>query len=404
MKNTPKISVIITSYNVQNYIESTIKSIQEQTFKDIEIIIVDDGSSDKSPVIIKKYSTLDERIKPILLEGRSIGGVSTAANAGIKKATGLYIAFADGDDLYDKNFLELMWTSVSEFNPDISICDYDDFHDKTFDIILPSDSHCWETLPKENYFLVNKNERLSLLSLSPVPWRKIYKREFLINNKIFFPVVDRFFEDNPFHWNVLMNAKTCSTVRKRLCHHRLHRAGQTMEVNNPKAFEVLDHFPDLLKTLNSSHENDEDYNLYLFKWLIGNTMWVASINSNKSYKLLMQLSKKYLLHFDAKTIIKWYKKGLIKTNEVFFYESIIRKNAKLLSNSMNEKKGLLLMKFLVLSKYEKRKSLIKNHIKNRAKNLINRIFKTKENIEINQSIINHIEAIRLINTIKNNEK
>lgn len=115
----PIISIIVPVYNVEPYIRPCIDSILNQTFSDIEVILVNDGSTDNSGVICDEYANNDERVKVIHKE---YGGVSSARNVGIQNASGYYIGFVDGDDRISKDmYKELHRLSVST-NSDIAIC------------------------------------------------------------------------------------------------------------------------------------------------------------------------------------------------------------------------------------------------------------------------------------------
>lgn len=116
-----KISVIVPVYNTEKYIKKCIRSIIEQTLKEIEIIIVNDGSKDKSLEIIKDLMKQDRRIKLINKENE---GVSSARNSGIKMAKGKYIQFIDSDDWIEKEFLEKMYDFAEKENVDIVVSDY----------------------------------------------------------------------------------------------------------------------------------------------------------------------------------------------------------------------------------------------------------------------------------------
>ena len=115
-----KISVIVPIYKVEKYIRRCIDSIINQTYKDLEIILVDDGSPDNCPKIIEEYAKLDSRIKVIHKEN---GGLSSARNAGMKIATGDYLAFVDSDDTIDIKMYEVLYDVLKRNNADISVCD-----------------------------------------------------------------------------------------------------------------------------------------------------------------------------------------------------------------------------------------------------------------------------------------
>lgn len=115
------ISVIVPIYNASACIEKTVQSILEQTYKNIEIILIDDGSSDKSYSIIQELSKKDNRIQ---VYHKNNGGVSSARNLGISKANGKYTYFMDSDDLVDKKLLEVLHENIVKYCVEMSICNY----------------------------------------------------------------------------------------------------------------------------------------------------------------------------------------------------------------------------------------------------------------------------------------
>jgi len=114
-----KISVIVPIYNVQDYVDACVESIRKQTYKNLEIILVDDGSTDASGEICDKYAELDNRIKVIHKEN---GGLSDARNAALDICTGDYIGFVDGDDTIDEDMYELLYRNAVSHDADISMC------------------------------------------------------------------------------------------------------------------------------------------------------------------------------------------------------------------------------------------------------------------------------------------
>ena len=116
MKRMPKISVIIPVYKVEQYLPECLDSIINQTYKNLEIICIDDGSPDNSGKILDEYASKDNRIRVIHKEN---GGISSARNAGLDIATGDWISFVDSDDWLDINTYEKLLSSADEANTDI---------------------------------------------------------------------------------------------------------------------------------------------------------------------------------------------------------------------------------------------------------------------------------------------
>lgn len=115
------ISVVVPAFNIDKYIERCIKSILNQTYSNLEIIIVDDGSTDNTANIIDEYALKDYRIIPIHKEN---GGVSSARMEGIHRASGDWIGFVDGDDVIETNMYEVLMNNAIKYNADISHCGY----------------------------------------------------------------------------------------------------------------------------------------------------------------------------------------------------------------------------------------------------------------------------------------
>lgn len=124
----PEISVIIPVYNVEQYLKKCVDSVLEQSFKNIEVILVDDGSPDKCPEICDCYAKQDDRVIVVHKEN---GGLSSARNAGLKIARGRYIYFVDSDDWIVGNALEILLTIMQNTKSDVVIASYDLFFDET---------------------------------------------------------------------------------------------------------------------------------------------------------------------------------------------------------------------------------------------------------------------------------
>ena len=121
MKENIRISVIVPVYNLQDDLERCVVSIMAQTYSNLEIILIDDGSTDRSRDVIQKLAEMDGRIVPVYKEN---GGVTSARLAGLRKATGEYIGFVDGDDEIEPDMYEFLLKNALDYNADISHCGY----------------------------------------------------------------------------------------------------------------------------------------------------------------------------------------------------------------------------------------------------------------------------------------
>lgn len=180
----PKISVIVPIYNAEKYMEKCIESIINQAIKDIEIILIDDGSTDNSKEIIDRYAKNDERIKAIYQEN---SGPSVARNRGIKIAKGKYIGFVDSDDYIEVTMYEELYNLVKDEKIQVGMCAYNELHfyNNTQRItktrLHNNKVYNKEEIKKNIISTFAKNENYGFYSL----WNKIYLREWIIDLGIY---------------------------------------------------------------------------------------------------------------------------------------------------------------------------------------------------------------------------
>ena len=199
-----KISIIIPVYNISAYLDSAIESVVHQTHKNVEIILVDDGSTDGSSLICDTWTTRDKRVKCIHQQN---AGVSVARNTGFECSTGEYILFADGDDVLAPNMCQVLLESILINNSDASYCGFFNvFENKT------------ETIAPQKKILQGSEIQHALvteLSFFTAIWNKLFRREVLQNSEgefIGFPQGIYVGEDALWLARVLKNAKTVSAV------------------------------------------------------------------------------------------------------------------------------------------------------------------------------------------------
>ena len=179
--NKELISVIVPVYNVEAFIDKCLNSILSQTYKNIEVVLVDDGSTDNSGKKCDEYVKKDSRVKVI---HKSNGGLSSARNTGIDNSSGSFLSFIDSDDYIDSNMLEILYNGCVNNNCDIGIINkvrVDEFDNKKYDTAIVEEKK------------VKSEEALKLLLLSdPSACNKIYRRDLF--NKIEFPI-GKLYED-----------------------------------------------------------------------------------------------------------------------------------------------------------------------------------------------------------------
>lgn len=163
------VSIIVPIYNVEKYLDECIESLVNQSYKNLEIILVDDGSPDHSPEICDIWALKDDRIIVIHKEN---GGLSDARNYGLRKSTGNYITFVDSDDVVSIFFIEKLLKIMIKNKVDICECNYSTIKNDFNDITTTSDIRCYDTRDALEY-LFNEN------IFKHVVWNKMYKREII---------------------------------------------------------------------------------------------------------------------------------------------------------------------------------------------------------------------------------
>lgn len=218
----PDISIIVPIYNAENYLDKCIESLLNQTKKEIEIILINDGSTDNSEKIIKSYK--DKRIKYFKNENQGIG---KTRNFGIEKAKGKYLMFVDSDDYIDKNMAKLMFDKAFSNSLDMVVCDY-------YKVI--NNENIEEKLPSFKPTTLKNSPNL-LYDINLSPWNKIYKTSLVKDNNIRF-IEDLKYEDAPFVIETLDKANKIGKVNKCLNYYVIHGNSETT-VRDKRVFDIL---------------------------------------------------------------------------------------------------------------------------------------------------------------------
>lgn len=221
------VSIIITAYNVEKYIKECIESVINQTYRDIEIIIINDGSTDKTGGICASYAKIDHRI---VVYNKENAGISAARNLGLSVAKGEYILFTDADDYMDCKMVEFMVAAIKD--NDVVICRECAFKDGAD----PKNN----LVTNEEYTLSkveNRNELISHFAdefTGPVgwPWNKLYKRKLIGESRF---IEGKLMEDLFFNSTVLINVNKAVWISDRLYYYR-QRSGSIMNSKNKRVF------------------------------------------------------------------------------------------------------------------------------------------------------------------------
>ena len=218
------VSVIVPFYNVENYIEKCLETLVNQTLEDIEIIIVNDGSQDRSIDVVKRF--LGKYPEKLVYLEKENGGLSDARNYAIPYAKGEYIAFLDSDDYVEKTMYKDMYELAKKENSDMVECDfYWEYPDKK----------------KEDIGNLYSNKKEMMEKVRVVAWNKLIKKEVLDKSKVLFPKGLRY-EDVEFTYKLIPFLDKVSFLKK-ACVHYIQREGSISNKQNERnkeIFQVLD--------------------------------------------------------------------------------------------------------------------------------------------------------------------
>lgn len=295
MKNS-LITIIIPVYNVEEYLDCCLNSIEKQTFKDYDVIIVDDGSTDKSSEICDRFALKKENVKVI---HKMNGGLSSARNAGIKAAKGQYLMFIDSDDfLINEYSLKEIADSLYLTNADLLISSFEEYDEYGTDILKKNQSGKWEeNAVYDMKSLVNSLYRENDIWVTAAP-TKIINREFCIKNKLMF-VEGIYHEDDEWIARLyLSEPKTAFTYRPWYGYR--HREGSIVSSvdNDKKRKKIFDKIKiSRLMLKNNNSIKYKNFLIYTFDYLFNA---LAAINTVK-------IKNDDLINYVSEQSIPYYK-------------------------------------------------------------------------------------------------
>lgn len=219
------VSVIVPAYNVEKYLEKCINSIINQTYSNLEIILIDDGSPDKCGIICDEYAKKDKRIKVIHQKN---AGLSAARNTGIENANGKYISFVDSDDYLSNDYIETLYNLLVKTDSDVSAVNYLRVNEDDDNPIRNITAKNENVIIYENKDVVK--EMLIKKTFQNIVWNKLYKREIIGNHR--FPKGINY-EDIYFSYEVLTEAKKIAYTNRE-CYFYLKRESSISRVSSEK--------------------------------------------------------------------------------------------------------------------------------------------------------------------------
>jgi glycosyltransferase involved in cell wall biosynthesis len=217
----PKISIIVPIYNTFVFLERCLMSIKIQNFKDFEVLLINDGSTDSSEAFCKDFIKNDKRF---ILKNKINGGLSSARNYGLKYALGDYIGFVDSDDYIDENYCKILYNTASSKNLDILNFGFTYFKEG-------SKKARFSLLPKNRF--ISKQELVELLKFTSrnkmlwFTWSNFYRRDFIIKNNIKFNESILLGEDSLFNLECFYNSDAIISITESLYYYVYNESSLT---------------------------------------------------------------------------------------------------------------------------------------------------------------------------------
>ncbi|MFD9322951.1 CDP-glycerol glycerophosphotransferase family protein [Streptomyces sp. NPDC060053] len=231
----PRFSIIVPCFKVQGFLRECLDSVLEQSYRDIEVIAVDDRSPDGCGAILDEYADRDDRVRVLHLPENV--GLGRARNAGMPLAAGDYLFFLDSDDTLTPGALRAMADRLDEAgDPDVLVFDY-------------ARTHWWggtrrnalaHVLAEAGDGTFTAAERPEILDLLMVVWNKVYRREFVGTNDFSFP--PGYYEDTPWTFPVMLSAERIATLDRICLNYRQRRQGNILSTTSRKHFDVHDQY------------------------------------------------------------------------------------------------------------------------------------------------------------------
>ncbi|MGW8380076.1 bifunctional glycosyltransferase family 2 protein/CDP-glycerol:glycerophosphate glycerophosphotransferase [Streptomyces sp. ODS28] len=243
----PRFSVIVPAHKVQAYLHECLDSVLAQSFRDFELIAVDDSSPDSCGEIIDAAAAADPRVTAVHLEQNV--GLGRARNAGLRRASGEYIVFLDGDDTLTPGALQAIENRLAATSePDVLLYDFArtywsgrvERNDRS--VLLSQDGPAVFTL----------EDRPGLMMLLSVVWNKAYRREFIERTGLEFPA--GYYEDAPWSYPALMAAGSIAALDRVCVHYRQRRQGNILRTTSRKHFDVFDQYERIFAFIDEREE------------------------------------------------------------------------------------------------------------------------------------------------------
>lgn len=299
-QKSPMLSVLVPCYNVEKFLDQCLASIVGQTFRDMEIICINDGSTDSTLDIIKKYAAQDDRIKIIDKENEGYG---KSMNRGLDMARGKYIGIVESDDWIDSDMYENLVSVAEKYNLDIvktNFFEYTTYNGEKNEKcnILPEWDCNTPFCPRE---------KASIFFSRPCIWAAIYRRDFLNKNNIrFLESPGASYQDTGFNFKVWLMADRVMLLDAAYLHYRCDNENASVK-SKGKVFCITDEWNSVEQYVHEHNIMNADVNRLIAHVKLGGYLWNAErLDGDEQRRFLAQLSKEYKKYIADKVIEKLY--------------------------------------------------------------------------------------------------
>lgn len=259
MSELPKISVIIPIYNMEKYLVSCLDSVKKQSYTNLEVLLINDGSTDRSQEICQAYVEQDSRF---ILINKENGGVSSARNLGIERSTSDYIAFIDPDDWINEDYIEFLYDKLVKYDADISICGYYNYNenDSTFHFLILEDDYYEKVFDRQEFFKDYHNSRFGRPFAFSTSWGKIIKKSLF--DDLRYPI-GRAIEDGFLTFKLYLKAKKIVYSNTGLLGYRVRDNSLARTINQQYILDFVDFMEEKITIMTYlGYDVSEDKKIY----------------------------------------------------------------------------------------------------------------------------------------------
>ena len=304
----PEISVIVPVYNVEKYIIQCLDSIRLQTFSEYEVLLIDDGGTDRSVELCEVYIE-KHKLNSFKIIHQKNGGACEARNKGLSKAKGKWIFFTDGDDWLEPDCLQTLWNCAEHYPSDLVVGGYQAVDEQTKKVEV------WSDYPAEQGEMP---QGLSSLCSFGFCWGRLYKNEIIASNGLRFDARIKYAEDTAWNFDYNGFIKSFSATNEVVYNYRINRNGsETSKLVTPKMkYDIWEHMQGFLKMLSDDQIDKalkENKHLLSATWGVLSTAIVNDV-LDKKYALAKEKIKSTL----SKAVKKYYAPDSVKERIFMF--------------------------------------------------------------------------------------